>query len=44
MPTCIARKAINPTPAIEYDRADQPVYAGSLADEWREIVEALLPD
>jgi len=27
-----------------YDRADQPVYAGSLADEWREIVEALLPD
>lgn len=27
-----------------YDRAGQPVYSGSLADEWREIVEALLPD
>lgn len=27
-----------------YDRADQPFFEGTLKEEWREIVETLLPD
>ena len=43
-PTCIARKAICPTPGTECRRAGKPPAKNSLEEEWAEIAAALLRD